>query len=102
MKPILWRKITKYSLVACSFDICKELLSDNGENIDIEEVSIMSDYWKKLDAIPFRVKTNAGTSDERASAAVRKAVIWLVQKRRVSNHFFCQEKTKKACETYTG
>ncbi|KAG0171355.1 hypothetical protein DFQ28_005623 [Apophysomyces sp. BC1034] len=39
--------------------------------------SVMSHFWKDLDAIPFRVTTHGETSDERASAAVRKAVMWL-------------------------
>jgi hypothetical protein len=66
----------KIQIVACSYDIAGEFLRDAGETIDIEEISTMSDYWKNLDAIPFRIKTNASSSDERASAAVRKAVFW--------------------------
>lgn len=66
----------KVQIVACSYDIASQFLRDEGEIIDIEEISTMSDYWMQLDAIPFRVKTHAESSDERASAAVRKAVIW--------------------------
>ncbi|KAI9483255.1 MAG: hypothetical protein EXX96DRAFT_557466 [Benjaminiella poitrasii] len=63
----------KVQLVAC-------FLKEQGEFIDIEEISTMSDYWRELDAIPFRVETHAESSDERASAAVRKAVMWLSPK----------------------
>ncbi|ORZ22342.1 hypothetical protein BCR42DRAFT_345122 [Absidia repens] len=37
----------------------------------------MSDFWQELDAIPFIIHTEAKSSDERASAAVRKAVMFL-------------------------
>ncbi|KAI8148033.1 hypothetical protein BJV82DRAFT_648071 [Fennellomyces sp. T-0311] len=36
-----------------------------------------SAFWKELDAIPFHVNTHGDTLDERASAAVRKAVVWM-------------------------
>lgn len=66
----------KIQLVACSYDIAQEFVKEQEEFIDIEECSTLSDYWQELDAIPFRVKTHASTSDERASAAVRKATMW--------------------------
>lgn len=69
----------KVQLVACSYDIASEFLKDQEEAINIEECSTMSDYWRELDAIPFRVVTHSDSSDERASAAVRKAVMWYVQ-----------------------
>ncbi|CAO3650617.1 unnamed protein product [Mucor hiemalis] len=70
----------KVQLVACSYDIASEFITQESETIDLEELSTMSDYWKQLDAIPFRIKTNALSSDERASAAVRKAVMWVSPK----------------------
>ncbi|KAI9494832.1 hypothetical protein BDB00DRAFT_817251 [Zychaea mexicana] len=36
-----------------------------------------SAFWRELDAIPFHIRTHGETLDERASAAVRKAVIWM-------------------------
>ncbi|CDS05813.1 hypothetical protein LRAMOSA08341 [Lichtheimia ramosa] len=42
-----------------------------------EGPSAASTFWRELDAIPFHVSTSAESSDERASAAVRKAVMWL-------------------------
>lgn len=65
----------KVQLIACSRDIAGEYLEDT-DIVDIEELSTMSEYWRDLDALPFRVETHAATSDERASAAVRKAVMW--------------------------
>lgn len=41
-----------------------------------EGPSAASTFWRELDAIPFHVSTSAESSDERASAAVRKAVMW--------------------------
>lgn len=66
----------KVQLVACSYDIASEFIRQESETVDLEELSTMSDYWRQLDAIPFRIKTHATSSDERASAAVRKAVMW--------------------------
>ncbi|KAI8048436.1 hypothetical protein BDF21DRAFT_433390 [Thamnidium elegans] len=66
----------KIQLIACSRDIAVEYLEDT-DFVDIEEFSTMSEYWRQLDALPFRVETHGDTSDERASAAVRKAVMWL-------------------------
>ncbi|KAI7870394.1 hypothetical protein BDF14DRAFT_1993964 [Spinellus fusiger] len=37
----------------------------------------MTDFWKELDALPFCLETHGKSPDERASAAVRKAVICL-------------------------
>ncbi|OBZ83263.1 Trehalose phosphorylase [Choanephora cucurbitarum] len=70
----------KVQLVACSYDIGNRLLKTNEELIDFEEIYTMSDYWQELDALPFRVETHAVSADERASAAVRKAVMWLSPK----------------------
>ncbi|KAI9255297.1 hypothetical protein BY458DRAFT_558633 [Sporodiniella umbellata] len=66
----------KVQLVACSYDIAKDYLQSKSFVIT-KETSMMSEFWKQLDAIPFRVHTNGASSDERASAAVRKAVMWL-------------------------
>ncbi|KAI8979565.1 hypothetical protein BDF20DRAFT_913124 [Mycotypha africana] len=70
----------KVQLVACSYDIASEFIKGQEGFIDIEEISTMSDYWRELDAIPFRVMTHGSSPDERASAAVRKAVMWLSPK----------------------
>ncbi|KAL9555956.1 hypothetical protein MBANPS3_002105 [Mucor bainieri] len=70
----------KVQLVACSYDIAKGFLQGEENFVDLEECSTMTDYWKDLDAIPFRVKTHGLSPDERASAAVRKAVMWLSPK----------------------
>ncbi|KAI7903938.1 uncharacterized protein BX663DRAFT_432358 [Cokeromyces recurvatus] len=70
----------KVQLIACSYDIAKGFLKEQGDFIDIEEISTMSEYWRELDAIPFRIETHGDSSDERASAAVRKAVMWLSPK----------------------
>lgn len=70
----------KVQLVACSYDIAKGFLQGDEDFVDLEECSTMTDYWKDLDAIPFRVQTHGISPDERASAAVRKAVMWLSPK----------------------
>lgn len=70
----------KVQLIACSYDIAKGFLQGEEDFIDLEECSTMTDYWKDLDAIPFRVHTHGNSPDERASAAVRKAVMWLSPK----------------------
>lgn len=67
----------KVQLVACSYDVAKGFIQGEEDFVDIEECSTMTDYWKELDAIPFRVQTHGNSPDERASAAVRKAVMWL-------------------------
>lgn len=66
----------KVQIVASSHDIASDMLKQDEEFIDYEEYNFAVDYWKNLDALPFRVHTNAESSDERASAAVRKAVMW--------------------------
>ncbi|KAI8391035.1 uncharacterized protein BYT42DRAFT_555348 [Radiomyces spectabilis] len=63
----------KVQLIACSYLIAKQYIRDE----DKPEHSAMSDFWREFDAIPFRVQTHGDTSDERASAAVRKAVMWI-------------------------
>jgi hypothetical protein len=68
----------KVQLIACSYDIAAEFMAENDYTVKFEEISTMSDYWFQLDALPFLVETHAGASDERASAAVRKAVMWYV------------------------
>lgn len=68
----------KVQLIACSYDIASQFLINNNCTIDFEELNTMSNFWQHLDALPFRVKTHADASDERASAAVRKAVMWYV------------------------
>ncbi|RCH85588.1 hypothetical protein CU098_009177, partial [Rhizopus stolonifer] len=70
----------KVQLIACSYDIGVQFFKNQEELIDLEEVITMSEYWQELDALPFRVETHAGSADERASAAVRKAVMWLSPK----------------------
>ncbi|KAG1435997.1 hypothetical protein G6F56_013744 [Rhizopus delemar] len=65
----------KIQLVACSYDIAKDYLKSKSFVIT-KEMSMMSEFWKQLDALPFRVHTHGASSDERASAAVRKAVMW--------------------------
>ncbi|KAF7729511.1 hypothetical protein EC973_004185 [Apophysomyces ossiformis] len=52
-------------------------LMDHVDNAEHHRRSIMSAFWKEFDAIPFQVSTHGESSDERASAAVRKAVMWL-------------------------
>ncbi|KAI8066817.1 hypothetical protein BC940DRAFT_301627 [Gongronella butleri] len=59
-------QLYKVQIIACS---------PRTYNLDVEH--FMSSFWNELDAIPFRVRTDAHTSDERASACVRKAVMWL-------------------------
>ncbi|KAG0746771.1 hypothetical protein G6F57_001437 [Rhizopus arrhizus] len=66
----------KVQLIACSYDITRDFLKKEAYIIS-EEMNMMSEFWKQLDAIPFQVHTNGASSDERASAAVRKAVMWL-------------------------
>ncbi|KAG2219939.1 hypothetical protein INT45_010453 [Circinella minor] len=44
---------------------------------DGPEQKILTYAWRQLDALPVTVKTHGPTLDERASAAVRKAVFWL-------------------------
>lgn len=65
----------KVQLIACSYDITRDFLKKEAYIIS-EEMNMMSEFWKQLDAIPFQVHTNGASSDERASAAVRKAVMW--------------------------
>ena len=43
---------------------------------DGPEQKAFSYAWSQLDALPVRVRTHGPTLDERASAAVRKAVFW--------------------------
>ncbi|ORX60270.1 hypothetical protein DM01DRAFT_1316736 [Hesseltinella vesiculosa] len=57
----------KVQIVACSPQTCSIHPA----------ASVLTAFWRDLDAIPFQVQTDAPTSDERASACVRKAVIWL-------------------------
>ncbi|KAG0898404.1 hypothetical protein G6F34_005629 [Rhizopus arrhizus] len=66
----------KVQLIACSYDIARDFLKSRSFVVT-EEMSMMSEFWKQIDAIPFRVHTHGPSSDERASAAVRKAVMWL-------------------------
>ncbi|KAI8989412.1 hypothetical protein BDB01DRAFT_718772 [Pilobolus umbonatus] len=68
----------KVQLVASSYDLAR-CFTENTEAY-AQELLTMGGYWKELDAIPFLVETHAGSSDERASAAVRKAVMWLTPK----------------------
>jgi hypothetical protein len=65
----------KVQLVACSYDLAKEAAASD-DLASYEEMSVMSNYWTELDALPFRIETHGASSDERASAAVRKAVMW--------------------------
>lgn len=65
----------KVQLIACSYDIARDFLKSRSFVVT-EEMSMMSEFWKQIDAIPFRVHTHGPSSDERASAAVRKAVMW--------------------------
>lgn len=68
----------KVQLVACSttiYDVFKKMsIKDRPKH------SIGSAFWRELDAVPLRVRTHGETIDERASAAVRKAVMWYVLK----------------------
>ncbi|KAI9495770.1 hypothetical protein BDB00DRAFT_869990 [Zychaea mexicana] len=64
----------KIHMVACSA-WNRELQQYDGG--DKPEQTAMSYSWSKLDALPVQVKTNGPTADERASAAVRKSVIWM-------------------------
>ncbi|KAG1176211.1 hypothetical protein G6F70_006073 [Rhizopus microsporus] len=66
----------KVQLIACSYDIARDYLKQKSLVIT-EEMNMMNEFWKQLDAIPFRVTTHGESCDERASAAVRKAVMWL-------------------------
>lgn len=66
----------KVQIIACSHDIANDIIKKDPTVVNIEECTSVIDYWTKLDALPFRVHTNADSSDERASAAVRKAVMW--------------------------
>lgn len=61
----------KVQLVACSAEIEGCLTEE-----DKPERTMAAAFWRQLDAIPCMVKVNGETPDERASAAVRKAVIW--------------------------
>lgn len=65
----------KVQLIACSYDIARDYLKQKSLVIT-EEMNMMNEFWKQLDAIPFRVTTHGESCDERASAAVRKAVMW--------------------------
>lgn len=66
----------KVQIVACSHNFGSDILKHDPSVKEIEECTSIIDYWRNLDALPFRVQTNAESSDERASAAVRKAVMW--------------------------
>ncbi|KAI9318067.1 hypothetical protein BX666DRAFT_1856628 [Dichotomocladium elegans] len=63
----------KVQIVAISRTIAEALLKCDG----IEGPSAASRFWSELDAIPFHVHVNGETPDELASAAVRKAVMWM-------------------------
>ncbi|KAI8142776.1 hypothetical protein BJV82DRAFT_614230 [Fennellomyces sp. T-0311] len=63
----------KVQLVACSYWVLDDVVTD----AERPEHTSMSRFWHDLDALPFLVKTNGSCSDERASAAVRKSVVWL-------------------------
>ncbi|CAO3587459.1 unnamed protein product [Absidia cylindrospora] len=62
----------KVQIIACSYRM-NELYQVK----DPPLTSTMSSFWRELDAIPFIMKTDAHDSDERASAVVRKAVMYL-------------------------
>lgn len=62
----------KVQLVACSYWVADQVIKDE----ERPERSSMSAFWRNLDALPFIVETHGETSDERASAAVRKSVMW--------------------------
>ncbi|KAG2194415.1 hypothetical protein INT47_003126, partial [Mucor saturninus] len=68
----------KVQIIASSHDIGSDILQNDPSVNLLEECTTVIDYWRNLDALPFRVQTNAESSDERASAAVRKAVMWYV------------------------
>ena len=63
----------KVQLIACSWRIAPQYADYTGSR----EHSATSAFWRELDAIPFRVETHGDTTNERASAAVRKAVMWM-------------------------
>ncbi|CAG8446609.1 8215_t:CDS:2 [Funneliformis caledonium] len=53
---------------------------ENGEDFRkllFSSPSLASRIWLEFDALPFIIKTKGKTVDERASSAVRKAVVWL-------------------------
>lgn len=62
----------KVQLVACTYRLNELYLVK-----DPPVATTMSEFWRELDAIPFILKSDAKCSDERASAAVRKAVMLL-------------------------
>ncbi|KAI8340777.1 hypothetical protein BC941DRAFT_493463 [Chlamydoabsidia padenii] len=62
----------KVQIIACTYRM-NELYSLKNPPV----ATTMSDFWRELDAIPFIMKSDAKCSDERASAAVRKAVMLL-------------------------
>ncbi|KAI8085153.1 uncharacterized protein BX664DRAFT_338648 [Halteromyces radiatus] len=62
----------KIQIIACSYKLNELYLVK-----DPPVATTMSDFWRELDAIPFIMHTDAHSSDERASAAVRKAVMLL-------------------------
>lgn len=64
----------KVHLIAISTTVDKQQIRED----ERPEHTVASMFWREMDAIPFRVCTNGETSDERASAAVRKAVMWYV------------------------
>jgi hypothetical protein len=62
----------KIQIVACTYRL-NELYLVKDPPVE----TTMSEFWRELDAIPFILKSDAKCSDERASAAVRKAVMLL-------------------------
>ena len=62
----------KVQIIALSNTLYESYYPKNGE----PPFTAASAFWRELDAIPYHVHTHGDTQDERASAAVRKAVIW--------------------------
>ncbi|KAI7882934.1 UDP-Glycosyltransferase/glycogen phosphorylase [Lichtheimia hyalospora FSU 10163] len=67
----------KIQIVALSSDVADHIYKSSPNKT---EQSIASMFWRQLDAIPFHVHTHGESGDERASAAVRKAVMWMSPK----------------------
>ncbi|KAI9314469.1 hypothetical protein BX666DRAFT_1862426 [Dichotomocladium elegans] len=64
----------KIHIIAISSDVADSLSVESPSKL---EQSAGSMFWRELDAIPIHAHTHGQTADERASAAVRKAVMWM-------------------------
>lgn len=59
-----------------SVGVSLQVNDEDSRDLLFHSPSITSKLWFELDAIPFIMETNGRDLDERASAAVRKSVIW--------------------------